>query len=741
MSDKHKILIVDDEQRVLAAMRRRYRKKYDVVTADSGREAINKLEREGSFTVVISDLQMPGMNGLEFLSMVRDISPDSICIMLTGFAELDAAVQAVNQGHIFRFLTKPCGNDVVDEAIDEAVKEYRKLTTTRSYTYSMHVVDGVPGKCERSSGCVALTGYSNQDFYADDELWIKAVRPDFRDAVAMMRDDVINRRDVKPLEFQIEKKDGSVRWVRETILPHYGEGGEVEALEGYVEDITEKKDLQRKLIASEARYQKLVENSPGLVFQMVMRQGQAVRFSFIGESCLDLLGLEPEAVMQDSNVFLERLEVQDRAEFVRLLKESAVRCKPWEWWGSGVFKSEKRSFQGVARPEVDDKGDVCWDGLLTDMTHLREVELKLRSVAKLAAENPNPVMRIDDENVITYANNASEELLGLWGCSEGDEVPGDVIDCMYNIRANNKNECIEKEWGGRVFSVVFAPVSEGDYVNIYARDITEVKMAERKLIEANERLREFDRIKNEFVSTVSHELRTPLCIFKNITSNALAGVMGRISKKLRKNLEMADEIIDRLSRVVGDFLDISKIEAGAVELDREVFDLAELVRRVTDAFEAVAEDYGVRLDVTSPDQKCLVHADSDRVSQVITNLLSNAVKFSPEGGTIRVSASINDDEVEIAVQDSGPGLSRDDMERVFERFVQVGDDRSKKGLGTGLGLPISRELVEMHGGKLWADSVVGEGSCFRFVLPLYLQKSENTKDEPQTSIRLPGRDV
>lgn len=723
-----KILFVDDGKNGLNSFKRQFRKKYDIETALGGEKALELMADSGPFAVVVSDLRMEGMDGLEFLRQVRRLSPDSVCLMLTGFADLDVAVGAVNEGRIFRFLTKPCPREVLQEALDESLEHYRHLMAVTSYTYTTHVADAEPVSTQRSQGCLAVTGYTAQDFIRDHNLWLSMVLPEHRSMVKEGIGRVVAGQEISPIEFKIRRRDGRVRWIRDTIIPHRNEDDVVCKYDGLVEDITEQKEMTEALQKSEARYYRMVANVPGLVYQFILRTDETMKFLFLSDSCAELFDLDPERVKADSNVLLGRIHPQDRAEFYRLIADSAEKLCPCDWWGRVVVNDQERWFQSVSRPERLDDGDTLWDGVLLDMTEYRRIEGEVRMLAKFPSENPNPVMKMAGDGEVAYANKASEPLLSLWGTKVGQKLPDNLYRLALSVRAAGSYDCIEVECRDRIFAIVFAPIEEADYVNLYARDITEAKNAEAKLIKANQVLKEHDRLKNEFVSTVSHELRTPLCIFKNIVSNAMAGVMGKVSRKLHESLKTADKSIDRLSRIVDDFLDISKMESGVMKLDRAPLRIQSVVSEVANSFQALATAKGVELSTKMCRQKLLVNVDRDRIVQVLTNLIGNAVKFIPSGCHINVTVAGRGDEVEVAVQDNGPGLSKEDMEKIFERFVQAHNLKSAGEHGTGLGLTIAKELVEMHGGRIWVESAPAQGCCFYFTLPKYNPQADSTAD-------------
>jgi len=243
------------------------------------------------------------------------------------------------------------------------------------------------------------------------------------------------------------------------------------------------------------------------------------------------------------------------------------------------------------------------------------------------------------------------------------------------------------------------------------RDVTERKLAAAKL-------KEQDRLKTEFVVNVSHELRTPLTIFKNIVSNLLSGVAGKINEKQRQSLEIANKEIARLSRIINDFLDISKIEAG-IQLNQENVRIQSLVSDVVELLRPLADEKKMELSTSMCEEDLLVNIDRDRIVQALTNLISNAIKFVPDvGGRIVVRIKELDDEISIAVEDNGLGIEPEDMNKVFDRFVQVKKHVGPGSHGTGLGLAISKELVELHGGRIKVASEIGHGTTFTVFLPL-----------------------
>jgi PAS domain S-box-containing protein len=730
-----RILFVNNDKDILADLDSHFAKHFEIETALGADAALELLERCAPYAVVVSDLDMGPKGGAEFFHKVRKTAADSICVAITSCSNLEIAAKVLNEQDIFQFLTKPYSPQDLAEKFNEALEQYKRVMTMSSYTYTTYVEDSKAVRTTRSPGCLAVTGYRNADFVGDHFLWLSMIDPEHRSMVKGEFDRIIAGQEVGPIEFKIHKRDGSIRWVRDTIIPHCNKDALVCRYDGMVEDITERKAMEEALRQSEARYERMVDNVPGLVYQCVLRADGKIEFLFVSDSCRELFGLEPEDIKNDSTVLLNGFRQQDQQEFYRLMRQSAERLSPCEWSGCGTFGGELKWFQGLCRSEKTNNGDTLLDGLLLDVTEQKSMSREVELLAKFTNESPNPVLRVSDDGVIIYANKASKALLSFWDSAVGKALPDKLYNVAAEVRTSGQNNFVEVRCDDHIFSILFVSIAGADYVNLYARDITEVKLAEIELRKANDVLREHDRLKNEFVSTVSHELRTPLCIFKNIVSNAMAGVMGKVSHKLYESLRIADRSVDRLSRIVTDFLDISKIESGAMKLNREVVSLKAIVTEVLNSLQALAETKGIELKISNGGNRQFhVSADRDRMVQVLTNLVGNAIKFIPINSHIDVNISEIDDEIKVMVQDDGPGLSKDEVEKIFDRFVQIHPLLGPGEHGTGLGLAITKELIEMHRGRIWAESEPGEGCCFIFVLPKHDPQAENGPDSKEMVI-------
>ena len=253
-------------------------------------------------------------------------------------------------------------------------------------------------------------------------------------------------------------------------------------------------------------------------------------------------------------------------------------------------------------------------------------------------------------------------------------------------------------------------------------DITERKEAEaarlhsqEELRSANKRLVELSRIKDDFIAKVSHDLRTPLTAIKEGISLTLEGALGQVNDEQRDFLAMVDRNLERLTELIGNMLDLSKVEAGRLAMAPTRVALRPLIDTTINSYKAMTGRRTVTVECAGVPE---VFADPNRLLQVLGNLLSNAVKFTREDGRISFAAETRNGQVAVSVRDDGEGIAKDDLPKLFQKFSQVGSESSKLK-GTGLGLVLCKELVEMHQGTISVSSEPGAGTAFTFTLPMY----------------------
>ena len=353
---------------------------------------------------------------------------------------------------------------------------------------------------------------------------------------------------------------------------------------------------------------------------------------------------------------------------------------------------------------------------------------KSRAILESIADG---VLVLDHNGRVLLVNPAAEELLGFSAIAlQGEhfrhmlglgetETDRELAQALYSeLRqrletpaddpSRTRVSTVRLTAGKRVLAVTIAPL------------ITELGGAPGLVAALRDisREAEVERLKNEFISTVSHELRTPMTSIKGYTDLLFLGMAGGLSDAQRSFLQIIKSNADRLTALVNDILDISRIETGRIRLTIEPLDLAGLISQVVRAFQEQYREKGLKLEWVEVAGLPQVRGDADRVTQVLNNLLANAWQYTPSGGRVTVSLRQRDGFLQVDVADTGIGIGPDDLPRVFDRFYRADHPLVQEAGGTGLGLAIVKMFVEMLGGEIWVESELGVGSVFSFTLPL-----------------------
>jgi signal transduction histidine kinase len=331
----------------------------------------------------------------------------------------------------------------------------------------------------------------------------------------------------------------------------------------------------------------------------------------------------------------------------------------------------------------------------------------------IIGKNADSILIVDQAGAVIFANPAAEALFGKsekeflekpfgFPLSGGTVAEIEIPD-HEGMTKTGEMQVVAIEWQGAPASLVTV------------RDITARKQAEQLQSEVERHIRT-EKLKDDLINTVSHELRTPLSITKEAISLVLEKVPGQINDQQAEILGIAKKNIERLARIINELLDVSKIEAGKVELRKEDVDLSALIRMTAAAFEGKAKDKGLEVRLSLPAQPIIACADEDKLNQILTNLVGNAIKFTSHGYVEIVAEDLGTD-VACRVRDSGVGIASEDLPRIFDKFTQFARKDGPGDRGTGLGLAIVKGLVELHGGEISIESRVGRGTTVLFTLP------------------------
>jgi NtrC-family two-component system sensor histidine kinase KinB len=357
--------------------------------------------------------------------------------------------------------------------------------------------------------------------------------------------------------------------------------------------------------------------------------------------------------------------------------------------------------------------EVAWKKYNKVLEDKKETEAVIRSIAE-------GLVVVDAQGKVIMMNPAAERLLGV---SRKDKIGKPISENLKDEQLVS----IVKGTGEKEQDREIELVSQKDETKKILRASSAVIENENgqtvgmvSMLSDITKQKELDRMKSNFVANVSHELRTPLVAMEKSVSLILSKTAGPLTENQEQFLSIAERNLKRLSLLINDLLDLSKLEAGKMEVKRQVASIRKVIDDSLQTLENWAKTKSIILEKEIQEGLPEVNLDPDRIIQVLTNLVGNAIKFTPANGTITVAAQLHKDkdELEVSVKDSGIGIAAENLDKVFNKFYQVGERASTDISGTGIGLSICKEIVELHGGKIWVESEKGSGAKFTFTLPI-----------------------
>ncbi len=517
-----------------------------------------------------------------------------------------------------------------------------------------------------------------------------------------------------------------------------GDGKLIEIIVNFT-DITAHKQLEMDRKKAEAHLKQLSKQVPGVIYQFQLRKDGSSCFPYASEAIQEIFQVSPEEVSEDAKKVFSILHPDDFDHVVKSIDKSAEELSAWIHEFRVIHKNGKtRWLMGNSLPQKMEDGSVMWHGFITDITHKKKIENELNNSLKfsnsLISSMQDGFSLVNLDGVTVDVNTAfcsmtgftNEELINVsppypyWPPEEYENIKN-AFDKTLQNHQNYSFELVFMRKNGERFPVIVTPSavknSNGEIVNFLAtvKDITDRKLSELKLIMAKEEAEKASIIKSNFLDSAAHELRTPVTAFSillHLTEKQLQKgipVEGSILSRLRSQAE-------RLSNLVIDLLDVSRLEKGKISINREMKDISQVISECV-------EDIKLRAPTRNfifikPNDSIMVSIDSIRIYQVITNLLNNARKYTPEASPIEVFLEKNSKTLRVSILDYGPGISKEDQLNLFVPFTRGVPELKERSGGLGLGLYISRAIIELHSGTIGVDSQIGLGSKFYFDLPL-----------------------
>ncbi|MGE4279964.1 MAG: PAS domain S-box protein [Magnetospirillum sp.] len=466
---------------------------------------------------------------------------------------------------------------------------------------------------------------------------------------------------------------------------------------------------------------------------------------FLSTRLLAILGFDGETVRTTSHDWLKMVHPDDREAYqstlIRHLKgetdhfesEYRVRTRNGEYRWIRARGVAVRGVNGVATRMVGSLGDIT-DSKRREAV-LRASEARFRSLVEVAA---SIIVVVGFDGRVQEFNREAERILGLspaevlgkpWRLVLGGSMGVSFEQWLAQARAGQQLRDQEGALGSRVVSWNLAPLDSEDGIVIVGQDITERRRAETALRQANDLLEyrvaartaeaeaarrlaeDANRCKSEFLANMSHELRTPLNAIIGFSDVMRLGVLGPVQNPVYgEYVESIWESGTHLLSIINEVLDLSKVESGHFDMVPENLPLVPLAEQVIRLLQEKAMRQRLELRLSVETDPGLVRVDPLRMKQVMLNLVGNSLKFTPAGGSVTLALGRNGDGVWVKVVDSGIGMKPDDIQRVLEPFVQVDDQATRRHAGTGLGLPLAKKFIELHGGTLAVDSTPGQGT-------------------------------
>ena len=752
--DNFEILIVDDDVEMALNLKDILQEEgYSSAIVKDGKTALALFHKKG-FDLVVADIKLPDIPGLELTAKLAELSPGLECIIITGHTSLESAIKAVKRRDIIAYESKPLNMDHLLSLIREIAERRQAEQALRESEFKYRsLFENIP---DGFAYCKILLDENNRP---TDFVYLE-VNDAFERLTGMRRENVVGKKATEAIpgikESHPELFDiyGRVALTgKETEFDIYLRPLEIwlsisvyspkkRYFIAVFENITERKRAEKALRSSEEKLRNVFRSSPDAITVTNLEgnitecnqatlemHGFSSRKELIGKSAFDLIA------PKEHQVALENIKKTLKEGFIKNVQYTLL-TKDGTEFPAELSASVIRNSSGKA---------VSLVAITSDITLRKRMEETLRTERdRLHAVTQNigvGLAVISKEHRILWANEILEQILGkVEGkvcysiCNQRtDPCPGCGLEDIVNSRRDrvvHEQETKDCNDNTTWLEIVSTPIKdkEGNITGALevVVPITERKKAEQKiqayaqeLMVMNEQLRveteraqQADRLKSEFLANMSHEIRTPLTAISG-ASHLLD--KGFLSSEQRKLSDIITQSGKNLLKLINDILDLARIEAGQVKLEEKEFSLRETLKKLIPGFKLQAKEKGIELDLIYSDSLPLrIISDKGKLIQILSNLITNALKFTEKGKVeIRLESS-TDSKIQVLVKDTGIGISKEKLPSIFNKFYQVDGTLRRKYQGTGLGLAIAKGLVKFLGGEIEVQSTLKKGSTFSF---------------------------
>ncbi len=500
------------------------------------------------------------------------------------------------------------------------------------------------------------------------------------------------------------------------------------------DDVTKSEGLGETTEESEDRYRLIFEN----INDEIVYLDKHGKILDVNNRVEDIFGQKREDIIGKNFTKLGFFGIKDLPRMIKLFKDIVMDDKTIDRMElESKHKDGHKIFIDVNIRPIRKNGEteaiLC---IIRDITERKKKEEELIRFSNAVKMSTDSIVISDLDAKIIDVNEAT---LQMYGTKDKRDLIGknsfDLITSEGREKAlAGAKEVLEKGYvKGREYHII---TEDGDRIPVemsvsimkdrdgkpigfvgLSRDITERKKAEEKIRRQNIKLKRLDRIKSNFLSVTSHELRTPMSAIKGYIQMLLKQRLGDVTPEQKDALDAVLRNTNRLDNLIEAILDISRLESGTMKFLPEQTDISKMIKEVTETMQANTNVKNIKINTELEELPELV-IDQQRIKQVLMNLVDNAIKFSPHDSTINLCTKMKKDDVLFEIRDFGRGIPKKTQKKIFERFYQVDSGMDRKFGGVGLGLSISKGIIQAHGGDIWVESTMGKGSTFRFTLPL-----------------------
>ena len=775
-----RVMIVDDNSdfcKHVSTAITKYNANYQIVVSTSAENALLLFENE-KIDVVVTDIRMPGMDGIEFIHQIKTNYPDIQFIVLSAYRDIEKAVEAMRQGAI-NYLQKPFSFHVLHLNITNAY-EKKKLNQRlkesedrfkRSFFHAptgMAILKANHEYIQVNQNWCNITGYSRNELL--DQPFDRLIRDEDHASFQKIVENVINNQsDSIHEEIQCIHRNNNSIWLNLSISAIPDHNGILTNLLIQIIDVTKKKQTEIQL---QTLNHQLIKTSE-FAFYMAMNaehmkdalhQSEEQFIQSIYSSDEAILILDQNRIADCNKVAMELLNYNDKSLLLSI-DANQIFEKSNRFIAPNIQLAYTNGFQRFESIVNNDirvfpamismtcflyQGKKMLTMVIKDITPQKELEKELHRILsqqKLILSNVAVGIAFVKRGVFLWSNPRMKEMFG-YDIEEMKTIhakklfPDDTswdsfVKEVDSIILNNdayRGEFLLKKKAGELFwcnllgkAISHSNIEKGSIWII--EDITQRKKTEEELCQAKEAAEEANRAKSTFLANMSHEIRTPM-----------NGIIGMSHLLIEENLpphviDKSESILksaESLLRILDDILDISKIEADKLELDNVDFNLRDIIDDVTNFFAHKTAEKGLHLtSIIEYNVNTLLNGDPVRLRQILMNIVSNAIKFTEQGEVImRVAKEGDSDDwtaLYFSIKDTGIGIQEEKLKRLFKPFSQADSSMARKYGGTGLGLSICKRLIEMMGGMIHVDSKPGQGTTFWFTLFLDNQSTPSPK--------------